>query len=105
MTWGPNWGMPPYGMYNPPNVQYIPVSQSNADNVFKILRHLEKKEEKKKKLEEESKKKEKEKTAPKPISMPLPVVFLLLCTFGLPVGLANYWVLHTLIEAIKISLK
>lgn len=103
MTWGPNWG--PYNMYTPPNVQYVPIPQNNVDQVFRILRHLERKDEQKKKAEEEKVKKDKEKNQPKPVTMPLPVVFLLLCTFGLPVGMANYWILHTLIEALKLNLR
>lgn len=104
MSWGPYgpYAPPPYyGPPQQPGLSYIPVPPgTSADDAIRLIERIErrtrKRAEKTKKEEEEKKKKDK----PKPQEVPkisLGTSFLLMLTFGLPVGALELWAL----EAIK----
>lgn len=94
--YGYGWGPPPYGGY-PPNspVSFIQVPRDKEDTVFKLLDKIDKRERRKKREEEEkNKNKDKDKKSDdKKTGQFLMFAFqqtMILCTFGLPVGIA-WW--------------
>lgn len=99
----------PYGWGPPQQPSYVPVPQgTDIERVLRIVERLQKKETRKSlkaKLEEEEKKK---KDKPKPPEAPkinILTAFLLMTTFGLPVGYLNLVVMTSVAEAIKTLLK
>ena len=107
MTWGPYnspWGYGPQGPTPP--VVHVPVPVgTDIERVLQLVDRLEKrkaKKEEKKKKEDDAKKKTKQPEAPK---VSVLTVFLLMMTFGLPVGAFNLWLMQLAAENVKLLLK